>query len=288
MKKTIMLFAIILFLGMFSCSKSKTISQVTYGCFITEIANDGIIESPEKDWWQSNESNVDKIKEITIFDKHCMAKYVYSVFVYWGPKIVDCYKSDEDNLMVYLFRDGSFAGFHKFFEKGYYYDDGNLEDSYDYARNLAIKYAKDYIDVEEYVIEEKISDYSLQSDNIKTNLYTFYFVKYIDSFRTSDCLSITITSKGDIRTVNIGCREVFIDYPNISVDNESLTSTIDTKLKESYLKYPYLSYEIERQTLTVTPQGSLAVVSDIHVSVGNSKSDDNIQNTAVILTTILE
>ena len=150
MKKTIMLFAIILFLGMISCSKSKTINQVTYGCFITEIANDGIIESPEKDWWQSNESNVDKIKEITIFDKHCMAKYDHSVFVYWGPKIVDCYKSDEDNLMVYLFRDGSFAGFHKFFEKGYYYDDGNLEDSYGYARNLAIKYAKDYIDVEEY------------------------------------------------------------------------------------------------------------------------------------------
>ena len=113
-------------------------------------------------------------------------------------------------------------------------------------------------------------------------------MKYIDSFRTSDCLSITITSKGDIRTINIGCREVFIDYPNISVDNESLTSTIDTKLKEAYLKYPYMSYEIERQTLTVTPQGSLAVVSDIHVSVGNSKSDDNIQNTAVILTTILE
>lgn len=271
MKKSICLVIVICFLFLSSCTRQPIAQkdEVMYRSFISDCADDGIVKKTEMDWWNGqyeNNSTVEKEKIVNFQGVNYQAEYEESTLPYSRYNMKDVYYNSETGVEFY-FSDNQFAGIH-FSHLLLDYDNYNAKDNI-MDESKALKMAKavvqQYVDINEYKIE-------ISAKNVlgmpETYLYRVSFIKEIGGFETSDEAIVTITSKGDIRTLSLYDIGLYDDIKVPNVDASKLRESIYTKIDEIYEKYPkHEILSIENQSLSLSPQKDIVVVSEIHMKL---------------------
>ena len=251
-----------------------------YESFISCYSNDGIIEKSEKSWWNGqykNNNAVEKEKQVFFQGKNYRVEYKKSKLAYSRYNITDIYYNSETGIEVY-FSGNRFTGIH-FGNLLLDYDNYNSKDDIiDESKALvkAKNVVQQYIDIDEYKIDIRKNQVLGMPE---TSLYRVSFIKEKGGFDTSDEAIVTITSKGDIRTLSLYDIGLYDDIKIPSVDESKLQKSIETKINTIYEKTPQKISSIKKQFICLSPENELVVASELEVQI------DDVTNTAVTIVT---
>ena len=195
-----------------------------------------------------------------------------------------------DELYKFILKDGtnelvSITLMNKdYFENVYFRDD--VEDSYNYAVNIAKSIAGRYINIDEYDMSVQESNKLYKEKDGISYACFFYdvtFTKKYANIDTTDYVLIKVSSKGDFLRLTIGELNAFDDI-NIDFDIDSINEDITNTIKKEFgkLNYSINSLEIESQRIQLTPDKKLCILSAVSVQYGEEDS------TGVTLLTYLE
>ena len=252
------------------------------------MTNDGVIQKAEKEWWIGKyEFNnlAEQKKEIIIKNENFKCDYLHTYLSKNSPILLNVYRDIDKNAELYFNANNEeFVGVH-FYEmlNDDYVKMADKENADSYAFETAKKIASQYIDIDMYEINISESLIPISSGENVT-IYEYEFIRFLDGWPTSDRMYISITSKGDLRTLHVENVGLFEGKQNIFIDSTILNKSIETKLNSIYSKNYSYSYEIINQTLTFTPEEQLAIISQIELEL--IKNGDK-HNTGVVLTTII-
>lgn len=295
MKKRFLTVLICIFVAILVCGCNQLeIILSKYESHITDIANDGILQSAATPLWNCDiTQNPDAKDSFTVrFEgKSVTGTYqysqaekgkAYSLDYYENSGISFAIRSDTGKLSSIFFVNKSFYETEPFL--------ADLPDPENAALNIAQKVASKYIDLQHYTLEPvSSSNYTTQNGG-KQGQYTGYsyrFVRYINGLPSTDMLFIAVSSKGNILSFALGDIGAYHDITEksftISKANQSIAETLD-KIYEA-ASSQVVSYEIESQELCHTPDGQIAILSRVKVKVLDSKSTEWI--TGVEVTTVL-
>ncbi len=268
-------------------------SSSKYVSYISQISNSGMGEKVEKEFWDSShvvDETIEKKKRIMFGAEEFSAEYQHSEYDSWSRSRTDTYHAKE--IIICLRSDDGFL--EAFYDSRIYNDEyyarKDIENSYEYAKEMANEIASQYINIEEYQLKETSSLVSLKEDKSYDFMkYKFEFIKYIDGIRTAAKVHIIITSKGDLIALSVKNVDDFDNVDTSNVDFDEVEKSIKNKLNEVYLEklgMKSYSYNIESQTLAYAPEGQLILASivDVHIVVGNG----NDYNTLVEIATVIE
>ncbi len=303
MKKIVLIvFLSVVFILLSACGnlfrESDKKSQQGYKCYVCDITNDGIIKDAEKDWWLGlsvSDESVAKEKKYKYEDFEFLYEYKNSNYLKNSPERVDVFYNKENGITVKFYSDsGEFAGIHyNTLINDEYFLKEDVDKPYENALGMAKRIASTYINIDEFVIKEEITNMqSPASESEETDessqfkIYSFEFIKYAGKYATGESVYVNITSKGDLRTLaikNIGLTDKIKDQ---KLDEDKLKASVESKLNDLYSeKYKY-SYNITKQVFTLSPENQPVIVSDIEVHV---ESRDGLEyNTGVVLAAVIQ
>ena len=257
------------------------------GTYVCDIANDGILGVLEKDWWigsYTTNSKAPKTLSIEFENNLYNCEYEDSELNRLNWRTEDYYGTGNDITISVDSIDQTFRSFHKG-RLTYEFLMKDLTDPHKEAMEIAKKYASKYIDISEYSLEEnKPYSYSdlMDGEEVKIPLYTFRFIKYVDTYPTADEVYVQITSKGTLRTIHVDNIGAFDNVDLSNLDSREVENSIDKKIREIYSnKVTMQSYAVEKNTLTYSPEGDLIIVSDVILNI------DNGHKTEVTLATVI-
>lgn len=289
MKKHMAIFMLGVLCFLFTaCSRGDDTSVLQhYESFVCDMTNDGLITSFEKEWWtgEAFQNELVPSKRTISFDGkdyRCDYKKTYVKKFDWDA--TDVYEVDGVTISVKS-TDNSICGFHNASveqtERELLLDD--VSNPYEYAKDVAKQYASDYIDVSLYTLEESepyTIKWEVDGTEKEMKLYTFNFVKYKNGFRTSDRVYVQVNSKGHLRTISINNIGAFDDV-DVLVDKTLLSQSVSKKLQALYADtFNSYTYEIVKQTLTLSPERELVIVSQVEL-------DTTVYETGVLLATVV-
>lgn len=278
-----------------ACSSNTTVKKQseqtakTYDSYVVDMANDGLITDAEKDWWlglSSVENTAEGERIVTFNGEEHVVTYRDSFLSGYSHIQLDRYQNDEV-IISFSSTDGSFRGIHfKNLIDEDYLARAEVTNPYENARDMAAKIASQYIQVDSYILEETVAELPPEELSSELSLYTFHYVKSIGDFKTGDELYVQITSKGDIRIINIGDIGCFDSIQSTQIDSHALMQSLLARLEELYSGVGSYTYEIVNQTMAYNPDGQLTIVSQIelHVESGIGEGYD----TGVVLATVVD
>lgn len=286
MKKII--YTLVLMLSFLLTACNTELSSRNYNSFVCDYANDGIITSAEKDWWiggGQTRQNAELQKNVTYENEVYRGIYKDSYIGVGTHLMIDRYTDTEKGVILYYKSSTEqFSGIHFYslLNDKYLSKEEPLDETG--ALEAAKKVVSQYIDVEEYHIdkEESIYPQNAQTGDDMVKLFHFSFIRKINEFDTSDQAEITVTSKGDLFSLNLCDVGLFSEKEIPEINGTELTASIEKKLNDIYSKYSTYSYNIVNQTLTISTDDRMVVVSQIEVRLDDS------HNTGVILATEIQ
>lgn len=294
MQKTVIVVFVTCLLLLSACSGASSETSAdkpshnTYDSFIVDMANDGIITDVEKDWWlgYSTIQDVDEhTKIVEVNGKEHTVTYLISMSQKYSDVPLDRFYDDE-LYIEYSSLDGTFrcVNYHSLIDDDYYMSN-DIEDPYENAYKMAMQIASQYISISDYTLIENQREFT-SKDLPRFTEYSFQFLKFVGEYETTDYLNIYITSKGDVRILDIRDIGRYDTIQSSLIDNSAVDASVVAKLDELYGKDGTYTYEICRQTLTYTPEGELAVASVIDLEIKRNTGSDI--STAIILATIVD
>ncbi len=242
-----------------ACDTGKTLKYISY---------------TENNWWLERETNstAPAQKQATFDEKDYYSSYEWSIIPSSRHNMRDKYLTEDQNAeLSFDSLTGEFAGI--FFSQAVSgrYDAEDIENAHDKALEKARSLASEYIDLDEYVLEEtQYPYYKDGEENAEIGqhgegriiVYDFSFTKKVNGFDTSDSFVVGITSKGDLQAFHAYDTGLFEKREVPEIDAYELGKSIDEKLKDISPKDEY-SYKILKQTLTLSPEEKTIVVSQI-------------------------
>ena len=137
------------------------------------------------------------------------------------------------------------------------------------CKEIAETLAKSYIDISEYRAEENISDF----------LYSITYFREIDSYRTTDQLSISVTYNGEIFSFSRTNLGSFADVSEIDYDHEKIENAVHQKINEIYRdESSHIGYAIDSVKLIRLDDGSIAFL----IEITNHFVKDNIETSSPV------
>lgn len=294
MQKRMIAFFAICLLFLTACAKASPEtsadkpSQSAYNSYVVDMANDGVITEVEKDWWlgYSTVQDVDeRTKIVEVNGKEHTVTYFTSSSEKYSHVPLNCFHNDEITI-EFSSLDGSIRSvyYHNLIDDDYHMKD-DMENPYETAYEMAEQIASQYISISDYALIENQWEYTIQGIR-RCAVYYFQFLKYAGEYETTDYLTISITSKGDISRLCIRDIGRYDTIQPTQIDNSAVDASVAAKLHELFGKDGTYTYEIDRQTLTYTPEGKLAVASVIDLEIDRFTGSDI--STAIILATVVE
>ena len=144
---------------------------------------------------------------------------------------------------------------------------------------MAKSYAKDFIDLNDYTLLDLQSSYFQPSENSKSSI-TFYsrtFVKKVNGMDSSAYVSVPLTSKGHLASINIGDVDAFSDKTLAAMkpySRSNVETVVNRKMEATAGSLDRYDFSIERICCAVSPDGEAVVwVRGVCTySTGNSKN----------------
>lgn len=275
--KRIFALVVLMVIAFSGCSNIHANPLAVADTYITDVANDGILSAELTSIWNIH----DEINE----NAPAQCSVVFEGIEYHGeyqrsvdrdnlPYATDYYlTSDGFDIMLNgdtgEFRGIAFMG-RDYFETVMLMDD--IPDSEDYALETAKRIAAKYINIQDYEIELEPDEYTQQINGQEYSMtfYPIHFVKRIGDLPTSDFVYISISSKGDIVTCQLGDIGKFDDLRNNDIPFADIEDALRTKVQNMYgkhEKYTFISYQTKNQKLRITPDGDYCVVTEIVIDL---------------------
>lgn len=144
---------------------------------------------------------------------------------------------------------------------------------------MAKSYAKDFIDLNDYTLLDLQSSYFQPSENSKSSI-TFYsctFVKKVNGMDSSAYVSVQLTSKGHLASINIGDVDAFSDKTLAAMkpySRSNVETVVNRKMEATARSLDRYDFSIERICCAVSPDGEAVVCvrGVCTYSTGNSKN----------------
>lgn len=254
------------------------------GSYIVDGSND-IASKIEVDWWLGKSTQKDSLKETnktekineitydTTYEKSLLENFDWQYTDVYSAKGITLYYKEE-NFTGYHITSREFLDTQK--------EIAMPSDPYQNALSVAQKCAERYIRTEDYVLEETIVN-SFYDIDLPMTVYVFSFVKHHSGFRTSESVYVEVTEKGGIRSFHIKNIGAFDGSLEIQIDKQAIEQSVANVMENTYGgEERLLEYEIVKQTLTYTPEGDLAVCSQVE---GTRAAGTK---TGIVITTVLE
>lgn len=279
MKKFLFIILLICLLCCSACNtyENEPIKSSKYTSYVTDV---------EKEWWNEESMKVEDVtkhRTFTIDGKKQELNYDHSQYIRRQPQITDYYRNDEVEVYVSSVDEtvNGYRYLHMITDD--YYGKKDVSNPYEFALQKAKEVASKYINIEEYSVEEKI--FEDERSTGKVTYYTIRFVKYIDTIRTSDYVSVYVTSKGDVREMfasNIG---IFDHIETETIDLLEVEQSVKNKLEVLYGEKKGYSYKIVEQTMTYSPEEDLVLESVVEVEV--ELDNGSKYSTGVVISTVV-
>ena len=291
MKKTILsLIAFILCLT--SCNSANDSRYTSYIC---DSVNDGIGISAEIDYWNGSYYKKQNMTDKTCFvnGKKYTAAYSNSIIDKMNSYTTDIYV--DENYIEFGLRDdtGDLSFFNlmnaEFFNTEPYLPE--VKNPRDTAISLAYEIASEYVDdITKYtkIVEEPRTNYK-EKNGIKYEItyYIITFAKKVNGYFSSDYISVKVTSKGNLASIQMGDINAF---ENISLDinTEVMNQSISDKIASTYKKYKLnvKASNIRDQKIVLTPNKDICMYS--HIGVETSDITNTEIRTGLQILTVLE
>lgn len=199
--------------------------------------------------------------------------------------------SDENGIYFGLRADtGAIVSFNRmnkqFFETEPYLDE--MSDPVTELPLLAREIAGDYvqgIDDYEMTAEKPTVRYKEKDGkSYRISYHVFVFTRNIKGFATSDSVYVKMTSKGNLASIALGDIGVFSGI-DIDFDKNTANASADQKMKDVYQKagYSILQSSVQKQTLMVTQDGLVCLITQINVQIKDSSKEE--YGTGVVIRT---
>lgn len=258
-------------------------NESLYNSYVVDTANDGVLSSIDKDWWiYALQENSDAASEKTIYHegKYIKVDYGFSTFPSYSKYMVDHYHSKDFNF-TFRSSDGKLVGMQAMLFDDDYFQKEDVDNAYLSAREMAHAFAKKYVDLSQYHLQEYTS--LRTKDDKEIALYTFSFIKYVDGHKTTDYFDIQITSKGDILEWKIGDTGEFDSVQRTAIDKTILKNSVEKKMYALYASKGEYSYCVKNQIMAYSPDGQLVVISQIEAEI--KLNDGFSYSTGVVIAT---
>ena len=268
----------ILFLSAMGCA-DKTPDR--YATRVEDLSNDGILRrsGSETPFWPGEYFQADVAENDT-----CQA-LGYSLEGKYNWYIFDKYNSYPTH--IYVRENGIEFGIRgdnnkpvllnlmnkEFFDTEPYLED--VENPEEYGRSYAAEIAGSFIEnMDEYkqMTEEPIT--SVKEKDGKSYSVTYYLFTYyreIAGYRSSDFITVKVTSKGHLASVFVGDTDAF-ENRSFSIDKEALQQAINEKIAAVYRDtgYHVNNSTVDEQKIVKAPDGGFYIASSVIVQL-----DDN-------------
>ncbi len=277
MKNTFLIFLVLIILlsmCMLSCNPSEgprfSLKTNTYIADSTNIDSPAAIQN-DSPWSTSHFQNPNAPKEKTtmLYDQEYSGTYTYSAHELYTSFATDYYRTD----------DGLIFGIHSvkgtlvmanvmnkdFFKTEPYLPD--LENAEEYAIAYATEIAASYIDLTNYTCEVIFYDDQLSQNEPPLDWYYVSFTKYVNGWRTMDCITIRITAKGHFASFLAQDIEVFDNFSHPDCNKDTINSEIEMLLTQMSERsgVTFTSYKLDNQFLALTPNNTYALCSEVFV-----------------------
>lgn len=274
-----------------ACNRSQAVMYQTYNSYISDIANDGVLSSAEVSFWDScswkDEEFTNTIHTVEFNGITYSGVYKSSTIDNYNSYISDTYMTEE----MYQFsvrRDTKELIHINFVSQKFLAAERLLEDVSDpeaTAQSIAKQIASQYLtNPNSYKIsigDTKTVSGSGSNDSKPFTIHYVTFAKEHFGYESSDYMTVRVTSKGHILSVNIHDIGVF-DDKNINVDTALLEKSISEKVASTYAQtnFTVTNYTVERQILCISTENEICICSSIKVSL---LMDDSIEMESGIL-----
>ena len=280
MKLIIRVFAIV-FVLLISCqlyTGCQFNPEIKYESFIGDVASDGIIPAKEIAVWQGVDTYLENMvdEKISIQGQTYTGKYQDTSIHYYSSVAIDNYLDEnmitfgiehETRKFRYLNRLNQ-----DLFSTEPFLDD--VENWQEVAIALAKKIAGEYINVEEYQMklddDPWIYEKTIDGNCGQVTFYDIEFCKQVQGYPSSDRISLTISSKGNLVRLSLGDIGV-LDNISIQINKEDVNSSINAIVEDVYqqIGYTVLSTEMSQQKICMTPEKELTIVSLVDIEIAD-------------------
>lgn len=292
MKKLIcFLLSLLLFVATMAGCGHTTLSYKTY---VTDISNSADYASIERSMWPVNRCDeAEAPREYTV---EFQGKLYTGEYQETRQKRYCSYRTREysDGHIKYKIReDTDTLAFIRLSKLNYSATESLLEDVVD-PEGTAIAIA-------DQVVSEfaRPSDYerTVTTDEISTEkngitytgtVYEIEYVKHKCGIPTQDMFYITVSSKGNLSSVSIGETGAFDRIPESSIDLTAVSNSVDARVQEigdDNPAYTYLGHTIKNQMFCCTPDGELAVLSNVSIRLKDDYGSE--RSTLIEMTTVI-
>ena len=152
------------------------------------------------------------------------------------------------------------------------------------AREIAGDYVQEIDDYEMTAEEPTVRYKEKDGKSYRISYHVFVFTRNIKGFATSDSVYVKMTSKGNLASIVLGDIGVFSGI-DIDFDKNTANASVDQKLDDVYQKagYSILQSSVQKQTLAVTQDGLVCLITQINVQIKDSSKEE--YGTGVVIRT---
>lgn len=239
----------------------------------TDFSGETTIEPEYSDWNGVSFDSKTALKTLTISfdDNQYSGNYRNSLYENYNSFATDFYEG-EDGLEFGINADtGELVYINlktlTFFRTEPYLED--TEDALKKSSELAEHYASKFININEYeLMEPAIKPYKPDGEDSESTMtfYTYTYAKYVNGSRTSNYLSVQITSKGNLASVIMGDVDAFTDVAPTDIDSFSAIDIenlvrikADQILKKALSNAEFIDFRIANQYYAISPKGGLVL-----------------------------
>lgn len=275
MKKicTVLLVSFLLVLACCGCNNSGTKDVACYllssSNSLAADASEYLTDASESKWWNGTSFQSDSAKkEMTVEfqGKTYTGSYKYSYYDIYNSFATDYYDGGDglefginavNGKLVYI----NLKTLSFFKEEPLLPEKPRIEDE---SAEIAKEVASQFADISDFEVSSEVMPF--QPDEIQAttmSFYTYTYWKIVNGERSSDYVTIQVTSKGNIASVLVGDIDAFEGealqqakvYKNIDVDE-----TVLDVMKKITKNLNSPTCKVEEKCYSVTPDGELVVV----------------------------
>ena len=158
----------------------------------------------------------------------------------------------------------------------------------DYAVEKASEIAALWIDPTAYEVEVEVKDTTSLIEDVEYAWSYYYvtFIKYINGLKTTDFITVRITSKGNLASLVVGDLGAFDEFEKADCTPTAVDNSIQAamqKLQEDGNRENQ-AHELKEQIVALTPDGEFVVCSTLTVTYRDAQEKKNYKGGVHIIT----
>ena len=280
-KKTVSAFCACLLLA--ACLSGCAVGEPeSYQCFIVDGLADRYYRAPEVEYWQGLHFKADDTSDRSGYalGNHYTGTYVHSEFNSPNSFITDKYRC-ENGIEFQLRRDTGetvSVNFRPVIDSEEQSALPDVENPNEALAAIAREVAAEFVrDLSEYT--ETLSD--AWTDRFGVMSYSFSFVKKIEGYSTSDCILVSLNSKGTLLSFRVEDVNAFDDV-DLSFDKRAVEQSIREKTEAAFAGSILTVTDITmgKQRIVLTPDGLICV--DTYVDIVGTYNILGTEDTTII------